>query len=72
MTAGNVIKPMSMMMNPNHRQQSAAGVVLSTPIITTKKAPATASKKKSDPVSRYQSMQNQWKSSSFLKASDTK
>jgi hypothetical protein len=26
-------------------------------------------KKKSDPVSRYQNMQNQWQKSSFLKAS---
>ena len=28
--------------------------------------------KKTDPVSRYQNMQNQWKSSSFLKSSDNK
>ena len=45
--------------------------IASTPIIQISKKTA-GPKKKTDPVSRYQNMQNQWKSNSFLKSSDSK
>jgi hypothetical protein len=41
-------------------------------MMTRKATTHNQQKKKTDPVSRYQNMQNQWKSSSFLKASDSK
>lgn len=44
------------------------GVISNPPLLKKQ----TVMKKKTDPVSRYQSMQNQWQRNNFLKSSDNK